>query len=80
MSALPPAALTLTAISCALTALAVRPCDCSFTESRITRISRLTPPLRSTLAMPGTASSSLDTVLSMYQLNCSAVMLEEMAA
>ncbi len=40
----------------------------------MTRISRLTPPLRLTAAMPGTDSNSLATVLSIYQLSCSTVM------
>ena len=35
------------------------------------RISRLTPPPRDTLAIPGMASSRLLIVLSMYQLSCS---------
>jgi hypothetical protein len=40
----------------------------------MTRISRSTPPLRSTLAMPSTASSRFATVSSTNQLSCSIVM------
>ena len=80
ISARPPAALRLTCRSCALTWLAVSPCACSVSGSRMTRISRLTPPLRLTVAMPGIDSSSLATVLSMYQLSCSTVMSLAIAA
>ncbi len=40
----------------------------------MTRIVRSTPPERETAAMPSMPSSRFETVLSMYQLNCSSVM------
>ena len=74
ISALPPAALTLTCRSTWLTCEAVTPKDCILAGSSVTSISRLTPPMRDTSAMPSTDSRRLATVSSMNHDNCSSVM------
>ena len=57
------------------------PSDCSLAGSEDDADpSRETPPVRSTAARPGTESSSLATVLSTNQLNCSRLIPVEMTA
>ena len=57
-----------------LTWAAVIPCAWSAAGSRMTRMVRSTPPVRVTAATPGTESSRLAMVLSMYQLSSSRLM------
>ena len=59
------------------TSTAVIPSAISRAGSRLTRISRSTPPTRLTRLTPGIDSSALATVSSMNQLVCSTVMAGE---
>ncbi len=70
----PPDALIFCWRSTALIWLALTPSDCIFAGSSTTRISRFTPPLRLTDAMPSTESNRRATVSSTNQLSCSSVM------
>jgi hypothetical protein len=71
----PPGHVDIRALSCRLTSLTVTPADASFAGSSATRISRSTPPTRSTLATPRSPRSARLTVSSTNQEISSGVLL-----